>query len=159
MTRSRFDTAFVLAATVLCGACGSPDAGASPATETESAAASAPAPTDPCALIPIAEWEAATGYTDIRSDRSASDTCDFLSDDLWGVVGSVVLPARAMLEHPPRMAGETPTIAGLGDEALWLGTGPIVRVGETVVWITVHPNVRNQRDVGIALARIAIGRL
>jgi hypothetical protein len=100
-----------------------------------------------------------TGYTDITTDRSAGNTCDFLSDDLWGVVGSVILPGRAMMEHPPAMAGETDPIADLGDEAFWLSMGPIFRVGDTVVWITVNPQVENQREVGIALARIAIENL
>lgn len=127
--------------------------------ETAAVAAAEPQPSDPCSLIPIAQWEAATGYTDIRPDRSAGNTCDFLSDDLWGVVGSVIFPGRAMMERPPAMAGGTDPIEGLGDEALWLSMGPIVRVGDRVVWVTVNPSVENQRDVAIRLARIAIAGL
>jgi hypothetical protein len=71
----------------------------------------------------------------------------------------VILPGRAMMENPPAMAGATEAIEGLGDEAIWLSMGPIFRVGDTVIWITVNPQVEGQRDVGIALARIAIDAL
>jgi mannose/fructose/N-acetylgalactosamine-specific phosphotransferase system component IID len=37
--------------------------------------------------------------------------------------------------------------------------GPIVRVGDQVVWVTVNPAIENQRDVAIRLARTAIGNL
>jgi mannose/fructose/N-acetylgalactosamine-specific phosphotransferase system component IID len=63
------------------------------------------------------------------------------------------------MENPPAIAGETDPIADLGDEAFWMSMGPIVRVGDTVIWITVNPKVENQREVGIALARIAIDRI
>lgn len=142
---------------VLLTGCGAADAGSDAATETAPSAASAPS--DPCSLVPVAEWVERTGYTDIESDRSAGNTCDYLSDDLFGVVGSVILPGRAMMENPPKMAGETEPIEDLGDEAFWLAMGPIVRVGDTVIWITVNPQVEGQRDVGIALARIAIDAL
>jgi hypothetical protein len=145
---------------VLLTGCGAADAGSDAATETgPSAASAAAAPSDPCSLVPVAEWVERTGYTDIQTDRSAGNTCDYLSDDLFGVVGSVILPGRAMMENPPAMAGATEAIEGLGDEAIWLSMGPIFRVGDTVIWITVNPQVEGQRDVGIALARIAIDAL
>jgi hypothetical protein len=148
-------------AVVFLAACGAAEAepDATAGTMPSAEAAATPTPSDPCSLVPVAEWVERTGYTDITTDRSAGNTCDFLSDDLWGVVGSVILPGRAMMENPPAMAGDTDPIEDLGDEAFWLSLGPIVRVGDTVIWITVNPQVENQRDVAIALARIAIDNL
>lgn len=141
-----------------CGAADAePDSTAGSPAPAEAAAT--PAPSDPCSLVPVAEWVELTGYTDIETDRSAGNTCDYLSDDMFGVVGSVILPGRALMENPPAIAGETDPIADLGDEAFWMSMGPIVRVGDTVIWITVNPKVENQREVGIALARIAIDRI
>lgn len=141
---------------LLClGACGD---GAQP-RGAETSASSAAEPLDPCALIPVEEWASRTGLTDIEIDRSARDTCDYLSDDLPGVVGSVVLPVRGFMDHPPSIAGEPEPLAGLGDEARWLRLGPVVRKGEQTVWVTVNPSMHNQREIALALARRAVAGL
>jgi hypothetical protein len=137
-------------------ACGDADQAGEGQKGIESTVNASVAAKDPCSLIPISEWERQTGYTDIRADRSDNNTCDMLSDDLWGVVGSVIFPGRAMFEHPPAMAGETESIADLGDEAFWLSLGPIVRTGEQFIWITVNPKVDDQRRVALDLARTAV---
>jgi hypothetical protein len=145
------------------GACGSEEA--VPADEDGGVAAvaegtggAAPAEIDPCSLIPVSEWIARTGYEDIEVDRSARDTCDYLSDEMFGVVGSVVLPIRALLDNPPGIAGEPERLSGLGDEAILIRGGPVVRKGDRVLWVTVHPSVPNQREVSLELARIALER-
>jgi len=152
-------TSGVAAAVLVFAGCGQDERPSEATAVEERSAETVAAPTDPCGLIPVADWVTATGYADIHSDRSNGNTCDFLSDDLWGVVGSVVLPGRAMMEQPPAIAGEPEPLAGLGDEAFWLRMGPIVRVGDQVVWVTVNPAIENQRDVAIRLARTAIGNL
>jgi hypothetical protein len=127
--------------------------------EAAPVAAKTPADSDPCALVPVAEWEAATGYTDVRADRSSADVCDFLSDDLWGVVGSVGLHDRAFLDYVVRRADDPTPLSGLGDQAVALPLGVVFRVGERVVFVMVNPSVEGQPEIARAIARLAFDNL
>lgn len=140
--------------------CGTDKPDRDPASDADEStpATTARADLDPCALILVSEWEAATDYEDIEADRSAPDTCDFLSDTLWGVVGTVSLQNREFLAYMARRS-ETSPLSGLGDEAVTMPLGLVFRTGERVVMLTVNPSVTNQAEVAQDLASIALGRL
>jgi hypothetical protein len=164
--RNRLSRGLRTAALALCVlpilACGG---AASEGEETASGTAAPPAPaaggvTDPCELVTAAEWIEATGYEDLQTDRSAHDTCDLLSDTLWGVVGSVNITNPNFLEYMRgRADGEAVPVAGLGDEAITSGQGTIVRLGDRVVWAMVNPAVEDHVRISTALARLAVSRL
>lgn len=135
------------------------DAARSATTADPAAPPAAAGEVDPCDLVTTAEWIEATGYDDLRADRSARDTCDLLSDTLWGVVGSVTLAEPAMLDFMRGRSGEVAPVNDLGDEAIRTGRGTFVRLDDEVVWVMVNPSVEDHAGISETLARLAVARL
>lgn len=154
----RVPIALLLLCTVGCTPEPAAEAADAPAAEAVPAS-TAPEDNDPCRLVPVEEWTKATGYTDIVTDRSERDTCDFLSDDFFGVVGSVLLVDRAFLDYMERRTENAERVSGVGDEALSVPLGIIVRAGDRFLMVTVNPQIEKQPQIARDLARIAIANL
>ena len=114
---------------------------------------------DPCQLLTVDEWEAATGYTDIEPDRSARDVCDLLSDDMFGVVGSVSLVDGAFLAYMERTTENAARVTGVGDEAIAIPLGIVARRGDHVVYLMVNPQIEDQARIAHDLMAKALARL
>jgi hypothetical protein len=156
-------TLTLLALVLTVGGC-APEAGdAAPDLDVSAASpvpnSAATADRDPCSLVAVDEWLARTEYTDIVADRNGRDSCDFLSDDFYGVVGSVSIYDRAFMEYTAGRSDESAPVPGLGDEAFTIPLGVLFRVDEQVVFVMVNPGIDDHARVALELARIAHGRL
>lgn len=140
--------------------------GSEPSASQEVAAAGEPvaeqAPGEPCALIPLASWEEATGLAGLELDPADANTCDVLDDANARVAGSLDLLGMSIFEHTPDRF-ETEAVLGIGDEAYWVSFGPgalYLRQGSQALSIMVNPlAAEDHREAAMMLAEIAVKNL
>jgi len=122
---------------------------AAPAAANASAA-------DPCALVPLAEWEAATTLSGLQLDRYG-ETCDVLDDANARVAGSVKLLDPSILA-PTRSMFETVAVSGVGGDAFWVAFSQLyVQHGDQAFSIMVNPiAVEKNRETAERLALVAL---
>ena len=139
-------------------ACGG-DAGDSTVGDTAPpvAAAAVATPTDPCSMIPLAEWESVMALSGLQLDRDGAETCDVLDDANGRVAGSIKLLDPSILDAT-RSRFETVDVSGVGDDAIWVASSQLqVRHGNEAFSIMVNPiAVERNREAAERLARVAL---